>query len=111
MKTPEAALFGGPILENKDKAAKANPIVYVTADDPPFLIVHGDADKQVPYNQSELLDAALKKANVPVTFHTVKGGGHGGGFDYDRIGPMVTKFIADHLQRPPRRCMNRESQR
>lgn len=61
-------------------------------------MVHGDADKQVPYHQSERLEAALKKADVPVTFHTVKGGGHGG-FSDDRIGPMVTKFLADPLQR------------
>jgi acetyl esterase/lipase len=101
-KTPEAFLLGGPILENKDKAAKANPIAYVTRDDPPFFIVHGDADKLVPYNQSQLLDAALTTANVPVAFHTVKGGGHGG-FSDDRIGPMVTKFIADHLLNSPRR--------
>ena len=101
-KTPEALLIGGPILDNKDKAAKANPIAYVTRDDPPFLLVHGDADKSVPFNQSELLEAALKKANVPVTFHAVKAGGHGG-FSDDRIGPMVTKFIADHLAGPPRR--------
>ena len=101
-KTPEALLIGGAILENKDKAAKANPIAYVTNDDPPFLIVHGDADTTVPHNQSELLAAALKKANVPVAFHTVKGGGHGG-FSDDRIGPMVTNFIADRLLGPSRR--------
>ena len=102
VKTPEALLIGGAILENKDKAAKANPIAYVTRDDPPFLVVHGDADNLVPYNQSELLEVALKKANVPVTFHTVRGGGHGG-FTDGRIGPMVTKFIADHLLGFPRR--------
>lgn len=101
-KTPEAFLLGGAILENKDKAVRANPIAYVTSDDPPFFIVHGDADKLVPYNQSQLLDAALTKANVPVAFHTVKGGGHGG-FSDDRIGPMVTKFFADHLLNSPRR--------
>lgn len=96
-RTPEAALIGGPILDNKDKAAKANPVAYVTSDDPPFLVVHGDTDKQVPFSQSELLAAALKKANVPVTFYAVKGGGHGG-FRDDRVGPMVTKFFADHLR-------------
>ena len=101
-KTPEALLIGGPILDNQDKAAKANPVAYVTSDDPPFLIVHGDADKLVPYNQSELLEAALKKVNVPVAFHTVKGGGHGG-FSDDRIGPMVTQFIAERLAGPKRR--------
>jgi acetyl esterase/lipase len=101
-KTPEAFLIGGPILDHKDNAAKANPIAYVTRDDPPFLLVHGDADTSVPFNQSELLAAALKNANVPVIFHAVKGGGHGG-FRDDRIGPIVTKFIADRLAGPPRK--------
>ena len=101
-KTPEALLLGGAILENKDKAAKASAIAYVTKDDPPFLIVHGEADKLVPYNQSELLEAALKKANVPVVFHTIKGGGHGASSD-ERVGPLVTKFIADYLGAPANR--------
>jgi len=30
-------LIGGPIQENKEKVAKANPITYVTKDDAPFL--------------------------------------------------------------------------
>jgi acetyl esterase/lipase len=100
-KTPEAELIGGAILENKDKAAKANPIAYVTKDDAPFLIVHGDADKLVPYNQSELLEAALKKAKVAVSFYTVKGGDHGG-FDDPKIRQMVTEFLAKHLLKPVR---------
>jgi acetyl esterase/lipase len=96
-KSPEALLIGGVILENREKAEKANPIAYVTKDAAPFLIVHGDADKLVPINQSELLETALKKANVPVMRHTVKGGGHGG-FDDPQIGQMVTAFLAQRLR-------------
>ena len=94
--TVEAQLIGGAILENKDKAARANPIAYVTKGDAPFLIFHGDADELVPYNQSELLEAALKKANVPVTLYTVRGGGHGG-FDDPKIRRMTTDFLAKYL--------------
>jgi acetyl esterase/lipase len=75
---PESKLIGGPVQDNPEKAAKANPITYITKDTPPFLIVHGDADPLVPHHQSEILEAALKKAGVPITFYTVKGGGHGG---------------------------------
>jgi acetyl esterase/lipase len=75
--SPESQLIGGAIQENKDKVARANPITYVTKDDPPFLIVHGDKDRTVPINQSELLSDALKKAGVEVEFYIVKGGGHG----------------------------------
>src|SRR5262249_32279005 len=37
--SPEAKLLGGPVQENKDKAAKANPITYVAKDAAPFLIL------------------------------------------------------------------------
>jgi len=83
--SPESKLLGVPVLENKDKAARANPITYITKDAPPFLIMHGDKDMTVPINQSELLYGALKKAGVDATFETVPGGGHGfGGPEIDR---------------------------
>ena len=96
--SPEAKLIGGPVLENKEKAARANPITYITKDDPPFLIIHGDADPLVPHHQSELLEAALKKANIPVSFYTVKGGGHGGFRDPNV--PRITKEFLDKNLKP-----------
>jgi acetyl esterase/lipase len=74
----EARLIGGPISQNLQKAQNANPIHYITKDDPPFLIVHGDKDPAVPLQQSQLLADALKRAGVKVTFHVVPGGEHGG---------------------------------
>lgn len=75
--SPESLLVGGAIQENKDKVAKANPITWVTPDDPPFLIIHGDQDALVPMNQSELLHAALRKAGVESCLEIRKGEGHG----------------------------------
>jgi acetyl esterase/lipase len=98
--SPESLLVGGPIQQNKDKVAKANPITYVTKDDPPFLICHGDADPLVPCHQSELLEAALKKAGVPVTFHTVKGAGHGG-FKDPKVPELTREFLRKHLVLAP----------
>ncbi|MCX7885842.1 MAG: alpha/beta hydrolase, partial [Verrucomicrobiae bacterium] len=96
--SPESRLIGGPIQENKEKVARANPITYVTPDDPPFLIVHGDADPVVPIHQSKLLFEALKKAGVPVRFHTIKGAGHGQGFGGREISEMVAAFFDAHLK-------------
>jgi acetyl esterase/lipase len=95
--SPESELIGGAILENRDKAAKANPITYVTPGDPPFLICHGDQDPLVPHHQSELLQAALRKARVPVTFYTVKGAGHGG-FNDPQVPALTRDFLAKHLK-------------
>jgi acetyl esterase/lipase len=98
---PEARLIGGPVQQNKEKAARANPITYVTKNAPPFLIQHGDRDTIVPFGQSELLHEALKKAGVPVTFERVAGAGHGGpAFDTPEMFDKVAAFFDKHLKRP-----------
>lgn len=98
--SPESLLLGGAVLQSKDKAAKANPITYVTPDDPPFLIVHGDQDGTVPLNQSQLLFDALKKAGVSAHVHTIHGAGHGGpGFGGPEVDGMVAKFFEERLQK------------
>jgi len=104
--SPESQLVGGPIQESKEACRKANPITYVTPDDPPFLIVHGEADRTVPINQSEFLYEALKKAGVDVTFVRVKRGGHGFRGETDpspeRIEQLVIEFFDKHLRRKGR---------
>ena len=95
--SPESLLVGGPVQENKEACKRANPITYVSRNDPPILIVHGDKDPLVPHNQSELLYEALKRADVDVKFHTVKGGGHG--FRDVQVNRMVKEFFNRHLKK------------
>jgi acetyl esterase/lipase len=95
--SPESELVGGPIQERPAEVARANPITYVTPEAPPFLVVHGDRDRLVPYHQSTLLVAALEAAGVHVTFYTVVGGGHGR-FNDPRISSLVHAFLATHLK-------------
>jgi acetyl esterase/lipase len=59
---------------------EASPITHVTADDAPMLLLHGDQDTVVRIEQSEQMEAALKKAGVAVTFIRVPGGNHGPNF-------------------------------
>lgn len=97
---PEARLIGGPVQANKAKAARANPAAYATADDAPFLVVHGDADPLVPLGQSELLRDALAKAKVPCELVVIPGGGHGGaGFDTPDLRGKIDHFFDAHLRR------------
>lgn len=74
----ESRLLGGPIQDHPERSATANPITYVTPDDPPFLVMHGTLDKTNPFNQSELLVDALDASGVPAVFIPVQNGGHGG---------------------------------
>jgi acetyl esterase/lipase len=94
--SPESQLVGGPIQENVDRVARANPITYVTGEAPPFLIVHGTCDPLVPYNQSELLYAALRQAGVEVTLRPVEGAGHG--FEGPEFDALVAAFFDRHLK-------------
>lgn len=98
-RSPESLLLGGPVLENKDKVAQANPITYIDKQDPPFLIIHGSQDPLVPVHQSHLLEAALKQAKVPVQLNVVEGAGHGGReFNTPATNGQIVKFLDQHVK-------------
>ena len=75
--SPESRYLGAPVAQVPKLARQANPITYITPDDPPFLVQKGSADCMVPVGQSQLLVEALKSAGVPVEFDLIKGAGHG----------------------------------
>lgn len=58
--------FSKALKKDPDFFTKFSPIVHVSPKAPPFLILHGEADKVIPIRQSEAFQAALKKAGVPV---------------------------------------------
>ena len=63
------------------RATEASPIAHVSSDDPPFLLIHGDADETVPFQQGELMTEALREAGVEVKLLRIPGGGHGPKFN------------------------------
>ena len=94
--SPESQLIGKPIQEAKEKSRNASPLTHVTADAPPFLHVHGDQDKLVPFNPSQVLDAALDKADVPSHLITMKNKGHGR-FNNPNLDALLQRFFGLHL--------------
>ncbi len=62
--------------ELKQKLTQISPARLVTSKAPPFLLIHGDADRMVPLQQSEAMLDALKKFGVPAELIVKKGGGH-----------------------------------
>jgi acetyl esterase/lipase len=58
-------------------ARKISPVNHVTKDDPPTLIIHGDADTLVPIQQAQLIIDKLKAAGVPAELAVKKDAGHG----------------------------------
>lgn len=55
---------------------EASPVSHVSTDDAPILLVHGDADSQVPYKQSETLRDKLRDAGVQTRLIQIVGGEH-----------------------------------
>jgi acetyl esterase/lipase len=63
--------------EQKAIAKEMSPINWVTPEAPPILIIHGDADRVVPFEQSQRLVKKLEEAKVPVKLEVRKGKDHG----------------------------------
>jgi alpha-L-fucosidase 2 len=57
----------------------ASPIVYVAAGMPPYLLIHGTKDSQVPYDQSPKMCEKMIAAGNACEVFTVEDGGHGMG--------------------------------
>jgi acetyl esterase/lipase len=72
----------GAETEKPDLYRKASPIFYVTRNDPPLLLVHGENDADIPLDQSVRMTAAYRRAGLAVEFVRVKNAGH----DFQHIG-------------------------
>jgi acetyl esterase/lipase len=92
-----ADLIGGRVDQILTKATAASPIHYVSKDDPPFLIIHGENDSTVPVSQAESFAAALKAAGVKTTLEIASGRGHG--VRGPRFFPMIRAFFDRYLKK------------
>ena len=58
-------------------SASVSPILHVSSDDPPTLLVHGDAGALVDVNNSQLIHSALASKGVETDLVVIEGAGHG----------------------------------
>jgi len=58
-------------------APSVSPIDFASPDDPPVLLVHGDADELVSIRHSERMYAALQAAGIKSEFIVIPGAAHG----------------------------------
>jgi acetyl esterase/lipase len=96
--TAAARFLGGPVLKNLDLARRASPLTYLSNDDPPVLVMHGDRDRRVPVEQSRIFDAALRKAGVKSTLIVIPGAGHGATDKGFADLTPVAEFFTTHLK-------------
>jgi len=85
----------------------ASPVTFVTPDDPPFLILHGDKDTVVPPGVSQEFYDRLQAAGVPAKLVMVKNADHNfspvdGAMSPSReeITKLIAGFFDEHLRQP-----------
>jgi dipeptidyl aminopeptidase/acylaminoacyl peptidase len=92
----------GTIDRNSEIVKLASPVTWVSSDDPPFFILHGENDKLVPLSQSKILYDRLVAAGVPATLTIVENAGHGfmpAGGTIDPSRTEITKMVADFFDK------------
>jgi acetyl esterase/lipase len=83
------------------------PLRNVSGDYPPTLLLHGDKDTDVPFEQSEQMAKELKQNGVPSEFIPIAGGAHG--FDwklkdsqtakaFDQVVAFLKKYVQSSVE-------------
>ena len=66
----------GEITDLEAQLKSISPLYLVTKDSPPLLLIHGDADRTVPLQQSEIMKAKYEEQGAKVKLVVEPGGGH-----------------------------------
>ncbi len=96
----EGMLLGGIDPEkDTEPALKASPVSYVDRDRelPPFLIMHGDEDGMVPFDQSRRIYEKLRDNGKRAELYKVLGAGHGLEFYSDDVMEIIFMFLKNNL--------------
>ena len=83
---------------SESEAVAISPVKYATEDDPPVLLIHGDLDKVVPIEQSEILVKAMSQNNMNYDLIIMEGAGHGfRGEQSDQARSAMVAWFDKHL--------------
>ncbi len=97
--TPEALLIGTNPAQDKERACAASPCSLVTAQTPPFLLLHGTEDQTVPFSQSEQMYDALMLAGVDAELVAIDGAQHAGIEFFQReVWDIIREFFKKKLK-------------
>jgi acetyl esterase/lipase len=93
-----ALMWFASLPNRSELARRVSPFTYVRQGLPPIIIIHGDQDTTVPYQESVQLHEALDRAGVPNEFITIPGGKHWGWprDQYLRAQQAVFAFLEQH---------------
>ncbi len=82
----------------EEDGVRISPILQVSPDDPPTLLIHGTADRTVPVSHSERVYAAFEEARVETELIIMEGAGHGfRGEQAEQATAARVKWFVEHL--------------
>jgi acetyl esterase/lipase len=91
-------LLGGQPDQKPELARLASPVAQLDSKDPPLLLIHGDADPQMPAAQSQEFEQAYKALSLPVEYLVMPESKHGGPEFYDsERAAIMARFLQTHL--------------
>ncbi len=88
----------GKITDLEAQLKTISPIYYASESAPPLLLIHGDADKTVPVQQSQILKARYEELKRPVKLIVKPGGGHTFWFGIEENYPEIWKWFDSYLR-------------
>lgn len=97
----EGRLIGGrPVDQSPEWTDAVNPMNHISKEREmkPLLIIHGDKDRLVPFQQSVLLYEKLRETHKTVEFYKLKGADHGGdAFLKEPVLDVVEQFLKKYM--------------
>jgi acetyl esterase/lipase len=101
---PPAAIAAFPTLKppltfDAELEDDVSPIVHVTDDDAPVLMIHGDKDELVPVSHSQNIMPVFEEKGVQSELIVVEGAGHGYSQEQNLniVLPAMLKWFKEHL--------------
>lgn len=99
--THVGAWLGETFEQNPQKFKQASPALNVNEKSAPMLILHGDADPLVPYQQSIRMYDAMRNAGKEADLFLIKGAGHGSDeFWQESTRQLSLQYYDKYLRKP-----------
>jgi acetyl esterase/lipase len=88
-----------PLTFSADLEDDVSPLLHVSGDDAPVLMIHGDKDLLVPIEHAQKILPEFEKAKVGSELITIEGAGHGFSPEQnlETVGPAMVGWFEKHL--------------
>lgn len=90
-------IIGGTLEDHPELYAASSPAFHVDEETGPFMVVHGNADVDSPFQQALNMVAALAAANIEYVFAEFPGGDHIGVISQPQSWQLALTFVTYQL--------------